>query len=146
MRSTSYLNDYPQPLSLASFREHSPSVPVPPTAKPRCSCDEHPPVVREPKLIIPTTISKFTAVDRNVFARGTKYTVEFPRRLSSPSSSFSLLLLLLPLSTATSSRPSVLGNTNRSSIRKSCQNSKVREMNSSVLYPFGGKEEAAITV
>lgn len=52
--------------------------------------------MREPKLIIPTTIWKFTAVDRNVFVRaGTKYTAEFLRRSFFPSSSFSLPLLFL---------------------------------------------------
>lgn len=92
--------------------------------------------MREPKLIIPTTIPKFTAVDRNVFAHETKYTTEFLRRSSSFSSSllFSLLLLHYHFPTVTCSRSSVSGNTNRSSIGKSCQNSKVRGMNSSVLY------------
>ncbi|EFN73044.1 hypothetical protein EAG_11337 [Camponotus floridanus] len=42
LRSTSYLNDYPQPLSLAPFCEHPPA--VSPTAKPRLSCDEDSPV------------------------------------------------------------------------------------------------------
>lgn len=43
----------------------------------------------EPELIIPTTIPKFTAVDRNVFPRGTKYTAGYPRVASR------LLLFLL---------------------------------------------------
>lgn len=55
--------------------------------------------MREPKLIIPTTIPKFTAVDRNVLARGTKYTAEYPRVslpfLSASLFSFSTLQLLL---------------------------------------------------
>lgn len=47
-------------------------------AKPWLSYDGHP-VVRESKLIIPTTIPKFTAVERNILARETKCTAEYSR-------------------------------------------------------------------